>query len=236
MSFFIYYTPDIQDVEIHSDEVLDLLQVSDRSPENPIVAETMEVVRQWPEIAEMRGGYTIFDDIEVNRKEGEIKLHDVCITPHKRITGYMEKAEKLAVFICSAGEKFTTFTEKYTKEGDFLKAYVTDILGSLTAEKAIEYILKKLEEEMAARGINVSNSYSPGYCNWPLTDQQSLFAILPKNPCGISLTESSLMLPIKSVSGIVGIGKNIEKKSYACEICESINCVYRKIRFKNIHH
>lgn len=233
---FIHYHLEIQDIEISIDEVLDLLQEPDRSPANQIVAETMEVISLLPEIIEMRGGYAIFDDIDVIRKEGIIKLNDICIKPHKRITGYMENAEKIAVFICSAGEKFTTFAENYTKEGDYLKAYIVDMLGSLAAEKAIDYILKRLEKEMWEVGMHISNSYSPGYCNWQLTDQKLLFQALPDNQCNISLTNSCLMLPIKSVSGIVGIGKNIEKKSYACEICESINCVYRKIRYKNAHH
>jgi cobalamin-dependent methionine synthase I len=38
--------------------------------------------------------------------------------------------------------------------------------------------------------------------------QHKLFLALLKNyTCGISLTESSLMLPVKSVSGIIGLGK-----------------------------
>lgn len=33
--------------------------------------------------------------------------------------------------------------------------------------------------------------------------------------------------PIKTVSGIIGIGKNVEKQPNNCDICDAKNCIYR---------
>lgn len=233
MFTFVHFRPTIKELNIQPEEVLDILLEKDRSPDNPVVSETLEILEMLPDIVEMRGGYVVFDDIELFRQEGQIRINNVKLYPHRKITGYMKEAEKIAVFISTAGDGFTRFTEKYNREGEYLKSYIVDIFGSLMAEKTIDYIQNNLEKDMLETGLHISNRYSPGYCNWEVNDQKQLFGLLPDNECNILLTDSCLMLPIKSVSGIIGIGPDIQKKSYACEICENITCVYRNLRNKN---
>lgn len=81
-----------------------------------------------------------------------------------------------------------------------------------------------MEEELAAfiekRGWKHTNRYSPGYCGWHVSEQQKLFSLFPvASPCGIQLTDSSLMIPIKSVSGIIGVGSHVRKLEYTCGLC-----------------
>jgi hypothetical protein len=64
-------------------------------------------------------------------------------------------------------------------------------------------------------------------------DQFKLFSLLPENFCGIRLTDSALMIPIKSVSGIIGIGENVERKNYPCEICNMKDCYRKKLVNEN---
>ena len=47
------------------------------------------------------------------------------------------------------------------------------------------------------------------------------------NTCGVRLTDSSLMVPIKSVSGIIGIGEKVRKLDYTCGLCDSKKCFKR---------
>jgi hypothetical protein len=75
--------------------------------------------------------------------------------------------------------------------------------------------------------MKITNRYSPGYCGWDVSDQHKLFSLLPNNFCGIKLTENALMIPIKSVSAVIGIGKNVERKDYQCSICEIEFCYKR---------
>ena len=100
---------------------------------------------------------------------------------------------------------------------------------SLAVEKAMDCIHAALGEEQAERGLKITNRYSPGYCNWPLSDQQSLFAFVGENPTGIELSPSCLMHPIKSVSGIIGIGKEARRRAYGCVVCQNKTCIYRKL-------
>jgi hypothetical protein len=45
-----------------------------------------------------------------------------------------------------------------------------------------------------------------------VAEQHKLFSLLPPGICGITLSDSALMHPIKSVSGITGIGKHCKQK------------------------
>ncbi|MCK7538940.1 MAG: hypothetical protein MZV63_52410 [Marinilabiliales bacterium] len=47
----------------------------------------------------------------------------------------------------------------------------------------------------------ITNRFSPGYCGWDVAEQHKLFSFFKDNFCGITLTESALMNPVKSVSG-----------------------------------
>jgi hypothetical protein len=49
--------------------------------------------------------------------------------------------------------------------------------------------------------------FSPGYCGWDLTAQRGLFEALQPAEIGITLSESCLMRPLKSISGVFIAGE-----------------------------
>lgn len=97
----------------------------------------------------------------------------------------------------------------------------------MVVETAMDRIQEKMREEFGMQHLLVSNRYSPGYCNWSVVEQHKLFKILPENFCGISLTESALMQPIKSISGFIGVGENIKYNHYKCKTCTQKQCIYK---------
>ena len=137
--------------------------------------------------------------------------------------------DTVAFFTATAGVEFEEFQHLLQQEDDMVKVYIADSLGSIIAEKAAD----GMEEELAAfiekRGWKHTNRYSPGYCGWHVSEQQKLFSLFPvASPCGIQLTDSSLMIPIKSVSGIIGVGSHVRKLEYTCGLCTYENCFRRK--------
>jgi hypothetical protein len=66
-----------------------------------------------------------------------------------------------------------------------------------------------------------------------VADQHKLFSFFPANCCGISLTDSALMHPIKSVSGIIGLGKEVKFREYTCDLCSQVECFHRNHQQKS---
>ncbi len=116
------------------------------------------------------------------------------------------------------------------KDGDLLKGYIIDVVGSEIVESAANLMQDSLQEKMSAVGKGITNRFSPGYCGWDVAEQHKLFSLMPDNFCGISLTPSALMDPIKSVSGFIGIGKNVKRLPYTCSLCNMKDCIYRRVK------
>jgi hypothetical protein len=70
--------------------------------------------------------------------------------------------------------------------------------------------------------------YSPGYCGWHISGQRKLFDFLKPETIGISLRESHLMEPLKSVSGVVIVGPAgihaFQDEYPFCERCKTHGC------------
>jgi hypothetical protein len=205
------------EVQPRFEEIQSFLKSDNPDAGYPVNAAIREILPLLTDNDGIMGGYTL-------RKAGEVRLHT-----GSRIAAYMKGADYLALFTCTAGTLFTDLSNRYNRTGDYLEAFVADAIGSLTVEKAMDRIQTQLEAEMQANGLQISNRYSPGYCNWPLAGQRDLFDQMGELPLAISLTESCLMLPIKSVSGIIGVGARIRKRPYACQICKNTHCTYRKL-------
>lgn len=145
------------------------------------------------------------------------------------IARQLRGSEAFAFFVATAGVMFENIQHRLMAENDMVKVFVADAMGSVIAEKTADCMEAELRSYIADRGWLHTNRFSPGYCGWHVSQQQRLFSLFPvKNPCGVSLTDSSLMLPIKSVSGVIGLGKSVRKLEYTCGICDYKMCYKRR--------
>ena len=179
------------------------------------------------DLSDIRGEYRIYKNLSVDYHRGTISVDSQEIFTGMIIASQLRKSSMAAIFLATTGEELANISRSLMEEGDMLAAYIMDVIGSELVESAIESMHNALEEEMAKSGLSVTNRFSPGYCDWDLKSQQYILELMPDNFCGISLTESSLMIPVKSVSGIIGIGKDVSRMPYSCSRCDSENCIYR---------
>lgn len=208
------------------------LQITDEEAYQDLLPVIRGVLGRLQENPGIVGGYTICPCDGVDVKNGLIHCGQTKLEAGKRIASYMKEASALAVFVCTAGSLFTDLANEYLKQGDLPEAFIADAIGSVTVENAMDRIQQALETEMNLQEMKISNRYSPGYCEWHVSGQQALFSLIDDNHTGVTLTASCLMQPIKSVSGIIGIGVDMQKRPYGCSICHSSTCVYRRIKHK----
>ena len=140
----------------------------------------------------------------------------------------LKGSEAYVLFICTCGQEYETYQQRLKAENDLVRVYIADALGSVIAEKCADEMEKNLQESIEKLGWHHTNRFSPGYCGWHVSQQQKLFPLFEGKTCGVRLTESSLMLPIKSVSGIIGIGKDVRRLDYTCGLCQFEKCYKRK--------
>lgn len=187
-------------------------------------------LNNFPPICSIKGGYKTFNSNEASIGKNTITINGQVFNPSKIIITQFKNASSLGLFICTAGPEISQLSKEVSGNGDPLLSYVYDLIGSITVEKVTDKIQNELEVECQKSGLKLSERFSPGYCDWNVAEQQMLFALMPENFCGVSLSESSLMSPIKSVSGIIAIGDQMERKGYQCLWCTDKNCMTGKIK------
>jgi hypothetical protein len=187
------------------------------------------VMSMGKDICNIEGGYLINESISFDKESYSTEINDEIFNLKKIVFNQLKKSEALAVFVCTAGYKISQLSKYYMNQGDLLRGYVHDIFGSIVVEAAMDLIQNELKIAMHLAEQKITNRYSPGYCNWDVFEQKKLFKILPDNFCGITLTDSCLMQPIKSVSGVIGIGKKVIYNQYTCNLCGMQNCLYRNL-------
>lgn len=172
-------------------------------------------------------GYVVCSEPCFDRDQAHLNLSGETFHLGRIVTAALEKSARIALFIGTCGKEVENYSRQLMKAGQTLEGYIVDLIGSEIAENIAEYIHNEVEKDMAGVGLKITNRYSPGYCKWPVSDQQQLFRLLGENNCDVILTDSSLMLPVKSVSGIIGIGQEVENAGYSCSICDADFCLYR---------
>lgn len=175
----------------------------------------------------IQGGFGITGNIEMQPERGMFLLDGVTFHTGKKIARYLGRSERLVLYVCSAGEAVSRRTSKLMDTGNMLEGYFADLAGSLLVENAMDWLHQWLADEMKKKGFEITNRYSPGYWSWSVSEQQKLFGFFPPGFCGVHLRESGMMSPVKTVSGVIGAGRNVEFHKYLCDECNSTQCIYR---------
>ncbi len=143
-----------------------------------------------------------------------------------------KRADHLALFAVTIGQPISREIQDRFQSNDFALASMLDSVASAAVDRlaanAERFFFKALSEEGYPVTGTVVLGYSPGYCGWHISGQRRLFDILRPQQIGISLNDSFLMQPMKSVSGVLVAGpKEIHTfpTSYpSCSQCETRGC------------
>jgi hypothetical protein len=192
-----------------------------------------ELLKESQEISKIKAEYSIFSDLKFNNDNKSVEINNMVFDIKKIVFNQIKKSDYVAIFLCTAGEEIGIRSRIAMQERDMLRGYVFDVIGSEAVEAAADLMQTDLEKAANSIGLKITNRYSPGYCDWNVAEQHKLFKLLPDNFCGINLTDSALMDPEKSVSGLIGIGENVKFNPYTCGMCDMKDCIYRKTKDKS---
>jgi hypothetical protein len=188
-----------------------------------------DAMAEAPGLFDIKAGYTRTGSFSLSALKKELLIGSKSFSPGKTVVSELFHSVQIALFVATAGAEITRRCRELNEAGDALTGYVLDTLGSVVAEKAVEKLADIIEKEVSAQGWHLSVSFSPGYCDWNVAEQQLLFSFFPRNFCGISISPSCLMNPVKSVSGIIGIGPSLSREFNKCKKCGDPNCIYGKM-------
>jgi hypothetical protein len=224
------YNIDFRDLKLNSSVIETVLGYKEGDDRELVANLIEEVLNESQGISNIKAEFRVFENVQFDKETRSVTINDINFQVKKIVFAQLKKADSVALFLCTAGAEIGLRSKKAMQERDFLKGYIYDVVGSEIVEAAADIMQADLEKMILEKGEKITNRYSPGYCGWDVAEQRKLFQHFPDNYCGIHLTPSALMDPVKSVSGIIGIGKEVKNNPYTCRMCEMKDCVYRRAR------
>jgi len=120
-------------------------------------------------------------------------------------------SDHLALFAVTLGPAVCEEISRLFRHNDFALGSMLDSAASEGAELAAGVAEDAYRARLRGAGMLDSRSgtlrFSPGYCGWHISAQEALFRALRPGRIGITLNESYLMQPLKSISGVILSGR-----------------------------
>lgn len=197
----------------------------------PAIASTIdEAIEEARDLTQPTCSYQIMDVTRVRRPKVTL-VNGVKITITSDVMSWvLTPCEQALVFICSIGPKLEERVAQLMEQGQMLKASILDAIGSEAAEQAVDHLQKQVREIANAGDAEITLRYSPGYCDWDITQQKLLFKAMDSENPEVELTDECLMTPKKSISGIIGVGWGEKRRLRLspCRFCTRQDCNNRR--------
>ena len=215
-------------IRVDPGDMLRLLGEQEGNIDTHTTALVEQYIAECLRICSPAGAFLLVETFESSSAE-EIAIPGLVFDSGKIIHKMLRHSESYAVFLVTAGPEAEILARSLISEGNYLEGYITDLVASAIVDSAADQVQEQVRNIAKENGLHITNRYSPGYCAWNVEEQQKLFSLFPKDCCGISLSDSSLMNPVKSMSGIIGLGFKVKYRDYTCEICSMLNCQFREM-------
>lgn len=155
--------------------------------------------------------------------------------PETPVGDIFHQADHLALFVVTLGQRTGEEIGRLFQSNDFALACMLDATASEAADQAADVVERRFRETLRHRGWDNTKGgvlrYSPGYCGWHVSGQGRLFEFLQPERIGVTLRDSFLMEPLKSVSGVIIAGPreihNFPITYGFCSQCETRTCRQR---------
>lgn len=207
--------------ELPEKEVWFAMGYRDAVPEQRVRDLVLELRDKLVPEATLRYMYQIVEAEKLSPRQ--VRMGGKLFTPEGIICSYLKGMTHALLFIGTAGWEFDRAKEALKSDDDIVADFIADSIGTVLAEMTVARIEKEYDDVRT-----LSMPYSPGYCNWDIREQHILFSLFPERPCGVILSETSLMAPEKSVSGFFALGKDLQRQPYHCQICKNTRCYKRR--------
>lgn len=154
-----------------------------------------------------------------------LELDSTPINPGKAyLTGpliaqHLAAARQVILMLCTIGSDLDETVSSLFK-ADPVQAVALDGVGSAAVENLAIQVCNYFEAQAKASGQNTSMPLNPGMVGWPVEEgQPQIFTLLDYDQIKVSLTDSCMMVPNKSLSMVLGMGKDLSSIGSSCDYC-----------------
>ncbi|WP_312815281.1 methionine synthase [Sedimentibacter sp.] len=206
-------------IKIDKSEVLRYLAYKNKDIDEETDILLNESIAELKEISELKYVYRIFD---ITEKNNTISFENQINIKSKDLTELLKNCKKSAVMAATLGfdaEKRI----KYYSMTNLSKAVIFDACAASCIEYLCDLAEAEIKELAVKDGCNITFRYSPGYGDVPISHQDDILTALnAQKLIGLSVTDSSILVPRKSVTAFIGFSTGNEINKINKKSC--LNC------------
>jgi hypothetical protein len=190
------------EISIPEKEVYRYLGYMGHKPDEADVTRIAEGIKKTEALAAPKACYGLFD-IEIKGENVVLPYGEIH---SKSLAAWCEGCSRAYIFAATIGaaidRQIKTASVRSMSEAAILQA-----CGAACVEEFCNILNEKLNRESEEKGHKNVKRYSPGYGDLELTEnQKGVFSILnPAKYIGLSLMDTCIMSPEKSVTAIIGV-------------------------------
>jgi hypothetical protein len=129
-------------------------------------------------------------------------------------------ASEVIVAVCTVGDEVTSLiSERF--QTDPVGALALEGVAGAAAEALAEAVCRRFDALALAEGLQTSIPLNPGMIGWPLEEVQAqIFNLIDASEIGVALDPGTyLMQPLKSLSLVIGLGRELNPTGQTCDLC-----------------
>lgn len=221
---------DIKSYEIEIDEksVLRYLGYKDSQPYKGLLDKIRNAIHDAYALIEP---VVCFDRVsfEYDNENDDIRFLRDDVINEKHIVERLKGAEYVIMAVVTIKDGIENASSRLFDDGKYMDGMIYDAIGNAALDKLCEKFYSDVADYASKEGYAVTEMMFPGDDKWDIASQKIIFKHLDASKIGVTLDENNMMHPVKSLSFILGIGKDIKSSSshHDCSKCDFFQCIYR---------
>lgn len=176
-------------------------------------------------LAEPRGIWQIYSYDPIG---GTILSDPPMTLEGTHIRRHLAKSYSAAVFAITAGDAIGQASDEHFSRGNYTRGLLLAGAAAAIAEHLADQLDDLIHTEAAKNGQKTAWRYSPGYGDWPVTQQAELCRAIHAGEIGIQVNSHSMLYPRKSVTAIIGLSSCSQAPApKRCSQCSLAACPFR---------
>ena len=191
---------------------------------------TLELIQQsFKDLEQEAGPKSICQIFDLNHTDdGRLVIGQMEIRS-KSLSRNLKGCRQVVLFGATLGAGVDRLMRRISLT-DMARAVILQSCAAAMLEEYCDECQKKIAAELEEEHLYLRPRFSPGYGDFSLDCQKDIIrALEAEKTVGVTLTDSLLMTPSKSVTAVIGAGRNeFRCELKGCEVCGKTDCLYRR--------
>lgn len=220
----------ISSVSVDKSEVLRYLGHNGQKIDNDLNFKINQCIKETKKEIDTKYVYQIYNiknDLNLNTVQFE---NTNLILKSKDVSELLRNCDKCVLMCATLGFNIEKNIRRYSYN-NLTKGIIIDACATTSIEEVCDLVQDSILDDISKEGKSLTMRYSPGYGDLDISANRDILNVLDAHrKIGVTVTNTGIMIPRKSVVALIGItNKKIEKVKRTCENCSNrFNCQYRR--------